>query len=205
MEKKHCGCPWSTKGATLDISGCRFSLSIMSDVYVDIILSGIQKVDTSKVWSESDALSTIYRGKRNHVLDALSACFIHAYREEIHAVCEMTFSKGCPGDSDADCFMSEDDVLVNYDSYKDIHFDVISKISLYPLGKESYMQEIIDVVNMAKDYGLYVKSAHYVTILQGDVQAILKFYEDALALVDTTCSHYVLQATLSVNSPTKGE
>ncbi len=204
MEKKHCGCPWSTTGATLDISGCRFTLSIMSDDYIDIILGALKKVDTSKVWSETDALSSIYRGKREHIFDALSACFIHSYKENIHAVCDMTFSKGCPGDSDGDSIMNVDDTLMNYESYKDIHFEAMSKISLYPLGKSEYMQEIIDVVNMAKDYGIYVKSAHYVTILKGDIQTILKFYQEALKLVDKTCSHYVLQATLSVNSPTKG-
>ncbi len=200
-EMKHTGCPWSTTGATLPVTGCRFTLAPMSDRYIDIILGAVKKVDTSKIWSETDKTSTVYRGKRAHVFNAVEACFVHAYDENVHMTCEMTFSKGCPGDSDADCFMSEDDVLMNDTS--DVNFHVTSKISLYPLGTVDYMQGIVDVVNMAKDRGIYVRSAHYCTILEGDVHEIYQYFQDMIKHVDNIYHHYVLEATLSVNSPTK--
>ncbi len=203
MEKQQCAsaCPWSITGATLPITGCRFTLAPMSDNYIDIILGAVKKVDTSKIFSETDKTSTIYRGKREHVINAVEACFTHAHNPKVHMTCEMTFSKGCPGDSDADSYMAENDVLLNDTS--DINFDVISKISLYPLGSTEYMNGIIDAVNMAKDRNLYVKSAHYCTILKGNIHDIFKYYHDMLAHIDTMYSHYVLQATISVNSPTK--
>ena len=104
-----CGC----SGATKEITGCRFSLSPMTDRFVDVILGAIEKVHTDKVWSTTDKLSTIYRGKREHVLDAVKACMVHAYHEGVHMTMEATVSKGCPGDTDAESFLAEDDVLLN--------------------------------------------------------------------------------------------
>ena len=64
-----CGCP----GSTLPISGCRFTLAPMTDRYVEIITEAVAKVDTSKVWKNTDHLSTVYRGKQIHVVDAVKA------------------------------------------------------------------------------------------------------------------------------------
>lgn len=202
-ELKNCGCPWSTNGATLDITGCRFSLAPMSDRYVDIILDAIGNVDTSKVWSHTDHLSTVYRGKRIHVIDTVKSCFIQSYKEDVHMTLEATFSKGCPGDSDGDSYLSEDDTLVNEEESRKKDFNVSAKISFYPLGDLDYMNHIIYAVNLAKDMELYHTSGHYVTILEGSVHTIFEYFERLLEYSDKNISHYVLQATLSVNSPSK--
>ena len=141
----------------------------MADNYIDVILSSLGKTDTSKVWKETDKLSTVYRGKQIHVEDAVEACFANAWRKGVHMTMEMTFSKGCPGDTEADCFMSEDDVRANEDRIRDIHFPVNCKISLYPLGIPDYMKYIAEVVNHSIDLGLYERSTHYCTVLKGDV------------------------------------
>lgn len=202
-KNENCGCPWSTTGATLPITGCRFSLAPMSDNYIQFILNAIKKTDTSKIWSKTDKTSTVYRGKRVHVVDSVKGCFVNAFDKDVHMTAELTFSKGCPGDSDGDSFLSEDDILLNEPLLKDNNFNVVSKISFYPLGTLDYMQGIIDIVNMAKDFNIYVESAHYCTILEGDVHKIFEYLEKALAYADKNISHYVLEATLSVNSPTK--
>lgn len=201
--EKSCGCPWSTTGATLPITGCRFSLAPMSDKYIDYILSAIEKTDTSKIWSKTDKTSTVYRGKKVHVIDSVKACFMNAYDENIHMTAELTFSKGCPGDSDGDSFLSEDDTLLNEPNLVNKNFNVVSKISFYPLGTTDYMQGIIDVVNMAKDFNLYLESSHYCTILEGDIHKMFQYFESVLSYADENISHYVFQGTLSVNSPTK--
>ena len=87
-------CPWNTCGATTPITGCRFTLAPMSDQYIDIILGAVAQTDTSKIWSETDKTSTIYRGNMVHVIDSLKACFINAYRAGIHMTSELTFSHG---------------------------------------------------------------------------------------------------------------
>ena len=66
------------------VTGCRFSLAPMSDDFINIILSSIADVDTSKVWSSTDEFSTVYHGRRVHVLDALKACFIRSFRQGVH-------------------------------------------------------------------------------------------------------------------------
>lgn len=48
---------------TSRIAGCQFTLYPMSDKFVDIILSALDEVDTSKVWKDTDDVSTCIRGK----------------------------------------------------------------------------------------------------------------------------------------------
>lgn len=196
-----CQCGCGCEGAR-DITGCRFSLSPMTDSYVDIILGAIKKVDTSKVWKMTDKLSTLYRGRRIHVLDGLKACFVQSYREGVHMTMGATISKGCPGDVDADAFLAEDDVRMNEPVLADAHFPVTCKISLYPMGVSNYMEYIASVVNRAIDMGVYAGSSHYVTILEGDVQDIFRYFEEATEYCGRELSHYIFEATLSVNSPT---
>ena len=56
-------CPGRAAARKLPIAGCRFTLYPMSDKYIEIILGSLEKTNTSAVWSETDALSTVYRGK----------------------------------------------------------------------------------------------------------------------------------------------
>ena len=65
------------------------------------------------------------------------------------------------------------------------------------------MKYIATVVNRAIDMGIYKESSHYATILEGDVQDIFEFFDQATAYCNKEISHYVLQATLNVNSPTE--
>lgn len=194
-----CGC--GCNGAN-EITGCRFSMYPMSDHYIDIILGSIGKVNTSKVWKMTDKLSTVYRGKRIHVLDAVKACCIHSFRGEIHMAMEATISKGCPGDVEADVFLAEDEVLMNEPEIGQFHFPVTCKISLYPMGISNYMEYIANVVNRAIDMGIYVGSSHYVTILEGDVQDIFKYFNEATEYCNNELNHYIFEITLNVNSPT---
>lgn len=196
-------CPWSGTGASLDITGCRFLLSPMSDKYIDIILGAIKQTNTTKIWSKTDKTSTVYRGKRVHVIDTVKACFIHSFKDDVHMTSELTFSKGCPGDTDGDSYLSEDDILLNEPEICDTHFDAVAKIALYPLGTTEYMQSIIDIVNMAKDFEIYVESAHYCTIIQGDIHKLFNYFSEALAYCEKNLSHYVFEVSLNVNSPTK--
>ena len=212
MEKKYvtygdsCGCGtacgWSGPDASRKITGCRFSLSVMSDHFIDVILGSLEKTDTSKVWKMTDKLSTVYRGKTVHVEDAVKACFIHAYHEGVHMTMEATFSRGCPGDTEADCFLAEDDVPVNAEGMKDIHFPINCKISLYPMGVENYMHHIATVVNHAIDLGIYGGSSHYCTYLTGDVHELFDYFHYVNTYCAENLSHYIFEVTLSVNSPT---
>ena len=192
--------PWTGCGASKDITGCRFTLSVMADNYVEQILGAIGRVDIGNVWSQTDALSTIYRGRRIHVVDAARAVFVHINDRKTHSTMEATFSKGCPGDVDADSYLAHDDTLLNP---REVGFDVRAKIAFYPLGAPDYMEQIAHVANMAVERGLYQNASHYASELRGDVNALFDYFHDVLAYAEAHIDHYVLQVTLSVNSPTK--
>ena len=51
--------------------------------------------------------------------DVVKGLFVNAYREDVHMALEATFSKGCPGDTDADSFMEVDDEKVNEKNIRD--------------------------------------------------------------------------------------
>ena len=55
---------------------------------------------------------------------------------------------------------------------------------------------------MAIDCGVYEKSSLYATILEGDVQDLFAYFDKATAYCGENLSHYILEITLSVNSPT---
>jgi uncharacterized protein YqgV (UPF0045/DUF77 family) len=196
MGKKY---PWNGCGTQKDITGCRFSLSPMCDNFIPLILGAIEKVDTKKIWSATDALSTVYRGKRVHVMDCVKACFAQINDGKTHITMEATVSKGCPGDTDGDSHLAEDDIPLNNSQKK---FDVLCKIAFYPLGVADYIDHIAHIVNTAIDRGLYAESSHYATVLKGDVNDLFDYFDAALTYAEQNISHYVLQITLSVNSPT---
>jgi len=197
------GCCSSCPCGKGDITGCRFSLYPMTDSFISVILGAISEVRTDKVWKETDALSTVYRGKQIHVEDAVRACFIRSYREGVHMAIEMTFSKGCPGDIESEATMEVDDKLLNADAINGIHFPVKAKFSLYPMGTDEYMRHIAAVVNHAIDVGVYSKSEHYCTVLEGDVWDIFDYFHYVNSYSGENLKHYVMEATVNANSPTK--
>ena len=134
--------PWSGRGTGLPISGCRFTLYPMTDKFIDIILGSLEKTDTSAVWSETDALSTVYRGKLPYVADAVKALFINAYQEGVHMAIEGQFSKGCPGDISGDSKLEWEGEAPNKSSIQGKHFPVHCKLALYPMGDAEYIDEI---------------------------------------------------------------
>ena len=207
METANCGCcrddlPWEGRGTNLDISGCRFSLYPITDNFVSVILGALEKTDTSAVWSQSDALSTVYRGKLPYVADAVRALFINAWQPEVHMALEGQFSKGCPGDTDGDSLLDREGEAPNRAKIQDRHFPVLCKLALYPMGTGDYIDEIAKVWRMAEAEGLNPKTIHYATRIEGDVQKVFDYLEEVCRLMEQSVPHYILHFTLSVNSPT---
>ena len=189
-----------------NVTGCRFSLAPMSDDFIDIILSSIADVDTSKVWSSTDEFSTVYRGRRIHVLDALKACFIRSFRQGVHMTMNALITEGCPGDAQKDAALedavwAEDDTLANEPTIAEVHFPAAAKIELYPLGRADYMEQIEHVIEMAKDRGVFDRSEHYVTVVKGDVQELFGYFGAAAEYCGNNLEHYALEITVAVNFP----
>lgn len=189
---------------TSRIVGCRFSLYVMSDRFVDIILGALKEVDSSKVWMKTDDVSTCIRGKEAHVFDVAKAIFIQAAKTGVHVVFNGTFSIGCPGDSEGDVYMSEDDERMNEASTKEVSLDTACQFALYPMNRDDYMEIIADQVEMAKAKGTFTSGIHYATRLDGNVHDVFHTLEQAFQQSQKTeRSHVVMTAVVSANSPTK--
>lgn len=211
MEPASCPCscsrddlPWSGRGTDLPISGCRFSLYPMCDDFVPVILGALEKTDTSFVWSQTDALSTVYRGRLPYVADAVAALFANAWHEGLHMVMEGQFSKGCPGDVSGDSKLDCEGAAPNAATVEAATMPALAKLALYPLGTADYIDDIAQVWRMAERRGLNPTTIHYATRIQGSVRDVFGYLEDVCALMDKSESvrHFVLHFTVSVNSPT---
>lgn len=185
---------------TSRIAGCRFSVYPMSSRFVSIITDALEATDTSKVWLQSDDVSTCVRGRHEHVFNVVQAIFTHAAESGEHVVFSGTFSIGCPGDSAGDVYMSEDDVRMNDSSQGT---DTAAQFSLYPLGVPGYMGMIYDVVLMAEAEGTFSGGIHYASRLDGLTPDVFRTLEKAFTQTSEKSSHVVMTATLSCNSPSR--
>lgn len=190
--------PWSGCGTDKEIVGCRFSLAVMSDDYASKILDALATVDTSHVWSETDLLSTTYRGHQTNVINTVKELFVAINDGETHMTLEATLSKGCPGDVEEDIPMELAPAKATSTTKE---FPVHGKFSFYPLGQADYMDHIAHIVNLAIDKGIYDRPSHYATQLYGDVNELFDYFHEIMTYSGEHLDHFVYQITLSVNSP----
>lgn len=190
---------------TSRIVGCRFSIYPMTDRFVDVILSALNEVDTSKVWMETDDVTTCIRGRSEHVFDVAKAIFIHSAKTGVHTVFNGTFSVGCPGDTEGDSYMSENEERLNEESSSKEKVEVATQFALYPMNNPDYMQIIADQVEVAKDHGTFTKGVHYASRLDGDANDVFKTLEQSFVNASKSHerSHVTMTAAISANSPSK--
>lgn len=186
---------------TSKIAGASFSLYPMSNDFIDIIKSALKEVDTSKVWMKTDDVTTTIRGKIVHVFDVTSAIFLNAAQSGKHVAFQATYSLGCPGDSEGDVFLAEDDQPANAQMCAQINQHIAAKFSLYPLGNGSYMDVIYQQIEAIKEYAT-VTPAHYSTRLEGDASKIFNGLQTVFQeVVKAGSSHTVMTVSISANSP----
>lgn len=196
MEKK--GSTLGVRGANKDILGCRFSLAVMSDGYIDQILGAIAKVNTAKIWAQTDALSTTYRGRSVHVLKALQDFFVAANDGKTHITLEALFT----GDEvrEGETFPAEGKDTLNPVSKS---FKVLCKFSFYPLGSLDYKKHIAYGRNLAQERGIFHKNSPYATEVYGDVEVLFTYFSELITYAAYNLDNYALHVTFSINSPTK--
>lgn len=198
MENSLCG--------TSDITGARFSIYPMSDRFVELILTALKEVDTTKVWLETDDVSTCVRGRSEHVFDVVKAIFLNASKGGEHVVLNATFSNGCPGDTAGDTLMAEDSILLNEKLSSSIKQDVACQFALYPLGIANYMDVIMDQIKVVDQHGVFSGGVHYASRLDGDGNLVFTGLEKAFdGARSSDSSHIVMTVTMSANSPSRKE
>jgi len=184
------------------IAGVSFSLYPMCDNFVDLILSAIKKVDSSKVWMKTDRVSTIVRGRIPHIFDVTQAAFLEIAKTGEHVVYSATFSVGCPGDTEGHAYMDADEKTLNRELIEAVDQKLSAKFALYPMGGGNYMDPIYEQIEAMKDHGVDVELTHYETMLEGAAHNIFNGLQSVLqAMEDAGSSHTVMAVTLSANSP----
>ncbi|MFE9274394.1 YkoF family thiamine/hydroxymethylpyrimidine-binding protein [Paenibacillus glucanolyticus] len=187
---------------TSRIVGCRFSVFPMTDRFVEVIMDALKSVNTGKVWIQTDDVSTCIRGRAEHVFDVTRAIFAYAAASGVHTVFNGTYSIGCPGDTEADVYMSEDSERLNREIGKNADIDTACQFALYPLGTDHYMDVIYKEVHRAKEKGTFAGSVHYASRLDGSISKVFESLEDAfLHAIQSDSSHLVMTAVVSANSP----
>jgi len=184
-----------------NFSGIRFSLDPQTDDFTDIILSAINEIDLSNVWSKTDATSTVYRGEKSAVFDAVKAAFVHSYRDGVHGKTTMTISQGCGSDDDAGEYTHLSGERINDAKSRENDFDIIGKFQLYPMGVSDYNDTIADIVQEAKDRGIYDDTQYYTTFLMGSVHEIFDYLEYVSNETKEITGHHVIEAQLMYNLP----
>ncbi|ANA83276.1 thiamine-binding protein [Paenibacillus glucanolyticus] len=187
---------------TSRIVGCRFSVFPMTDRFVEVIMDALKSVNTGKVWIQTDDVSTCIRGRAEHVFDVTRAIFAYAAASGVHTVFNGTYSIGCPGDTEADVYMSEDSERLNREIGKNADIDTACQFALYPLGTDHYMDVIYKEVHRAKEKGTFAGSVHYASRLDGSISKVFESLEDAfLHAIQSDSSHLVMTAVVSAHSP----
>lgn len=185
-----------------ELAGCSFSVHPMSDDFVDIITSALEKTDSSKVWMETDNVSTIVRGRIPHIFDVSQSVFIHAAKTGNHVAFHATYSVGCPGDSEGHSYMAEDDQILNENGNSSLSQEVAAKFALYPMDGGDYMDTIYGQIENIKEFGVEVTPTHYETCLDGESHDIFKGLQNVFSKTKQAGSeHTVMTVSISANSP----
>ncbi|MFD1032993.1 YkoF family thiamine/hydroxymethylpyrimidine-binding protein [Metaplanococcus flavidus] len=191
MEPLQCG--------TSPIVGFRFTLNPMCGDFIKIIKGALNGTDTSNVWMDTDDVSSVIRGKQNHVFNVAKALTLHAAKTGEHVALNGTFSIGCPGDTSGDVYLDKDDVLLNTDDTKQY---VSSQFALYPMNNPDYMSVIYKEVERAKEHGVWNDSMHYASGIHGDIHDVFAFYEESFTHARSDQHrHLIMTVSMSINSP----
>ena len=197
MQKNSAG-----ESATTDVMGCRFHLAVLSDNFVPMLLDAIGNVNTEKIWNVTEKLSTVYRGRRVHVLDCVKACFSNIVDNKTFIILSTKFSKEGDKDIEKDCFIASDDIVMN-NPQKD--FNVIGRVAFYPMGVSNHVQHIDTVINMAKERGIHTRTSYYADFFEGSVHDIFDFINEALIYAEKNTPNFVLDLSiLAAGEPKEG-
>lgn len=150
----------------------------------------------------TDDVSTIMRGKQQHVFDAAKAIVIHASSTGAHVAFNGSFSVGCIGDVVGEEYTEKDNRLMNEPKVKEIQQYVSSQFALYPMNNPDYMSVIYKEIERAKKHGVFNEHMHYASGLHGDIHDVFGFLETSLSNSRTDeFPHLVMTVNMSMNSP----
>ena len=179
-----------------DLIGCRYQISVLRDDFVPRVLDALGKTNIEKVWAKTEKTSTVYRGKRVHVVDCVKACFSHIYDDSLpYITVAAAFSKNSSDDMEKDCHIAEDEVLLNDTKHA---FYVLGRMSLFPLGISDYALHIAAMTDLAKKRGVYAGEAYYTHNFEGNVHDMFDFINDVLEYGNANLENYTFDISMTI-------
>lgn len=190
------------KNSSTKLAGASIVLSPMSDNFVEIILDTLDGVDTSKVWTETDDVSTTVRGKSIHVFNVTKAICVEAAKTGEHISFQATYAMGGPPpEGEVKDYLKEDDSVNNIIDRKADNAFVAAKFALYPLSEGDYVETIFKQIDAIKAY-VEVSKTYYSTKLTGGIVDIFNGLENVFtSTVDAGSNHTHMTVSVSINSP----
>lgn len=181
---------------SVDITGCNLDIFSMSSDASHTVEQAIQTLNKAglPVWSKITSVGTTYRGRQENVINVVQTLCQLAHKENTETAFELTFSKGCRGDKDADHFANESIKPLTITDLPD--FPVQCKYAFYAFGDDDYVNEIQEIVNLAEKVGLEPSEIHYATTLTGNISQLFAYFNQALAYAHQHIQHYVIEATI---------
>ncbi len=192
--------------------GARFTLSVMSDDYVEIILSALSQVPTEGLVIQTDAISTYVAGDEQKIANYLCGVITAVAKTGKHLSVSILWSMGCPGE--VGCQTPEGGIFNTAPLVKlsQVGVETSAAWSLYPLhdirnvGSDNvsdHMKDIYEAIDYAKTKGTYAHSQSYATVLKGDLADVLETIMAGWLITGRHVQHVVTHATLSINSPSQ--
>lgn len=192
--------------------GCQFSLYPMTSDFVAVILNAVKPLERYKdrLEIETDDVSTTLIGAPEALFPALFESFTAAARVPGHLVMNLTLSRGCPGEPDdprcatprLDTSRAKSAAPTAMAKRPPTGIATVSQISLYPLGRADYMDDIAACIDVAKNAGTYARGKHFCSKLSGDAADVFDTIERSFLEFSPPAAHVVLTAILSKGSPT---
>lgn len=189
------------KSTNTTSAGCQFTLFPMSDDFVTVILSALGEVDTTNISMQTDDVSTFIQGEAVHLFDVTQAIFLHAASTGVHVAMTGTFSVGCAGEHAKNLHAFKEGTPLNKEKMQHISQQAGCKITLYPMGSDSYIDVINEQLDSARKGNVKVSADHYATRLDGDVKDIFQVMESFFTNVQKEVPRLSLTFTISANSP----
>ncbi|WP_022887499.1 YkoF family thiamine/hydroxymethylpyrimidine-binding protein [Glaciibacter superstes] len=192
--------------------GARLTLSVMSDDYVNVILSAIRAADATGLATETGAVSTYVSGGEADILRYLSQVISAAGRAGHHVSASLLLSRGCPGEATCELPAAGAALYSEISELPPTGVHAVGEWALYPLADVAaasvdgnaapdHMRDIYAAIDYAKSTGISVHTEHFVTRLEGDLAQVLQAIAAGWILVGRTVQHVATHATVSINSP----
>lgn len=187
--------------------GGRITLAVMSDDYIDVILTALAEAaaDAAELDVVTDDVSTWATGDETALATYFARLIAAASRGGRHVSATVMFSRGCPGE--VRCALPAGRGLVSpLPVVPPTGVTASAQWALYPLddsGTADHMRDIHAAIEAARENGSFVRSDHYTTRLHGDVATILETVAGGWVRVGCTVPHVTTHVTISVNSPSE--